>query len=124
MVRMVSFLPLAVTYAGTQYGLMRFIDSTSFTADRAWGAHDLAVIDGASIRLHWTDSPYVWHVNDAMEVFAVVDGVVDMHYRVDGEEQVEELVPGRICVAGIGDEHVAVPRGEARILVIERAGSI
>ena len=33
-------------------------DARRFTADRAWGARDLAEIDGASVRLHWTDQPY------------------------------------------------------------------
>ncbi len=99
-------------------------DARGFRADRAWGARDLAEIEGASVRLHWTDQAYQWHVNDGAEVFCVVDGVVDMHYRVDGEERVAALSPGDMFVAGVGDEHVARPRGEARILVIERKGSI
>jgi len=37
---------------------------------------------------------------------------------------VTRLEPGRIFVAEDGDEHVAHPVGTARILVIERAGSI
>jgi hypothetical protein len=57
-------------------------------------------------------------------VFVVLDGAVDMHHRVDGEERVERLVPGRICVAEVGDEHVAHPVPHARILVVEQAGSI
>ena len=99
-------------------------DARGFRADRAWGARDLAEIEGASVRLHWTDQAYQWHVNDGAEVFCVVDGVVDMHYRVDGEERVAALSAGDMFVAGVGDEHVARPRGEARILVIERKGSI
>ena len=103
---------------------MHFINSGNFRADRAWGAMDIAAIDDATVRLHWTDQPYVWHVNDGPEVFVVLDGVVDMHYRRDGEEFVEQLVPGRICYAEVGDEHVAHPRPGARILVIERRGSV
>ena len=99
-------------------------DSRGFRADRAWGARDLAEIDGATVRLHWTDSAYEWHVNDGTEVFVVLDGAVDMHYREGGAEKVARLEPGWIFVAGPGDEHVARPDGEARILVIERKGSI
>ena len=47
-----------------------------------------------------------------------------MHHRSSGVEHVEHLVPGRICYAEPGDEHVAHPAPEARILVVERAGSI
>jgi mannose-6-phosphate isomerase-like protein (cupin superfamily) len=99
-------------------------DSRSFRADRAWGARDLAEVEGATVRLHWTDQPYEWHVNDGTEVFVVLDGAVDMHYREGGVEKVAKLEPGAIFVAGRGDEHVARPEGEARILVVERKGSI
>lgn len=103
---------------------MRFFEASTYTAERPWGALDIAEIDGATVRLHWTDQPYVWHVNDGPEVFVVLDGAVDMHYRHDGREYVERLVPGRICYAEPGDEHVAHPAPQARILVVERQGSI
>jgi mannose-6-phosphate isomerase-like protein (cupin superfamily) len=99
-------------------------NSRNFSADRAWGALDLAEIDGATVRLHWADQPYDWHVNDGPEVFAVVEGEVDMHYRHEGEEKVVRLGPGSFFVADEGDEHSAHPLGEARILVIERKGSV
>ena len=103
---------------------MRFIESSTYTADRPWGALDLAEIDGATIRLHWTNEPYIWHINDGPEVFLVLDGAVDMHYRDEEGEHIDRLTPGRICYAAPGDEHVAHPVPEARILVIERKGSI
>jgi mannose-6-phosphate isomerase-like protein (cupin superfamily) len=99
-------------------------DPEDFRAARAWGAMDLAEIEGASVRLHWTDADYEWHVNDGTEVFAVLAGVVMMHYRTGGEEKAVRLEPGAIFVAQPGEEHVARPDGEARILVIEKKGSI
>ena len=99
-------------------------DSRGFRAERAWGARDLAEVEGATVRLHWTDQPYEWHVNDGTEVFVVLDGVVDMHYRSFGEEKTVRLESGAIFVAQAGEEHVARPEGEARILVVERKGSI
>ncbi|SEQ87545.1 cupin [Microlunatus flavus] len=104
---------------------MRFIEASEYTADRAWGATDVTEIDQATVRLHWTDSPYVWHVNDGPEVFVVLDGAVDMHHKTgSGEELVERLTPGRICLAEPGDEHVAHPAPVARVLVVERRGSV
>jgi mannose-6-phosphate isomerase-like protein (cupin superfamily) len=103
---------------------MRFIESSTYTAERAWGALDIAAIDGATVRLHWTNEPYIWHTNDGPEVFVVLDGAVDMHYRDAEGEHVDRLTAGRICFAEPGDEHVAHPAPEARILVIERKGSI
>ena len=99
-------------------------DVDSFRADRAWGALDLAEIDGATVRLHWTDQPYKWHRNDGVEVFVVLDGTVDMHFREAGDEKVARLEAKDMFVAFEGDEHVAHPVGEARILVIERKGSL
>jgi mannose-6-phosphate isomerase-like protein (cupin superfamily) len=103
---------------------MKVIRSKEFTASRAWGAIDIAKMDGISTRLHWTNQPYEWHVNDGEEVFAVLDGIVDMHYRENGAVQIVTLEAGDVFFAEVGCEHVAHPRGEARILVVERAGSI
>ncbi|MFC7516344.1 cupin [Herbaspirillum sp. GCM10030257] len=103
---------------------MNVIRSKEFTADRAWGALDIANMGGVTTRLHWTDKPYEWHVNDGEEVFAVLDGMVDMHYRSEGVEKVAELHTGDVFFAGVGCEHVAHPRGAARILVIEKEGSV
>jgi mannose-6-phosphate isomerase-like protein (cupin superfamily) len=103
---------------------MRVIRSRDFTATRAWGAIDIANMSGTTTRLHWTDQPYKWHVNDGAEVFAVLDGTVDMHYRVSGHEKLVTLLVGDVFFAEVGCEHVAHPRGEARILVVEREGSV
>ena len=100
------------------------IRAVEFTAERAWGARNIANMTGITVRLHWTDQPYKWHVNDGEEVFAVMDGEVDMHYRENGEERIARLQSGDIFYASIGAEHVAHPRGEARILVIEKEGSV
>jgi mannose-6-phosphate isomerase-like protein (cupin superfamily) len=103
---------------------MKLINPLEFKAERAWGALDIAEIDGATVRLHWTDQPYKWHVNDGAEVFVVLDGEVDMHYREGGAEQSARMKAGDIFYADAGDAHVAHPVGEARVLVIERAGSV
>ncbi len=103
---------------------MKVIKSKEFTADRAWGSQTITVMNGISTRLHWTDEPYVWHTNDGEEVFVVLDGIVDMHYRLDGAEHTIRLNVGDIFYASIGTEHVAHPIGEARILVVENEGSV
>jgi mannose-6-phosphate isomerase-like protein (cupin superfamily) len=103
---------------------MKVFRAKDFTGDRAWAAVDIANMNGITTRLHWTDKPYKWHVNDGEEVFAVLDGTVDMHYREAGAEKVVTLSPGDVFFAQMGCEHVAHPRGEARILVVEREGSV
>jgi len=103
---------------------MKVIRSREFTGSRAWEALDIAAIDDASVRLHWTDRPYQWHVNDGEEVFAVLDGKVHMHYRDQGVEKAAVLDAGDVFFASIGCEHVAHPVGPARVLVIEKKGSV
>lgn len=103
---------------------MTFIKAKDFTADRAWGALDIANMSGVTTRLHWTDQPYKWHINDGEEVFVVLDGEVNMHYRKDNTEHVQRMSVGDIFFASIGTEHIAHPIGEARILVIEKEGSV
>ena len=102
---------------------MKVYRAKEFTGGRAWAALPVAAFGGVTVRLHWTDAPYRWHVNDGEEVFAVLDGAVEMRYREDGAEKSVLLAAGDVFHAGAGDEHVAHPRGEARILVIEKEGS-
>ena len=103
---------------------MEVIRSKTFTAKRAWGAKTIANMNGITTRLHWTDQPYKWHVNDGEEVFVVLDGQVKMLYRLNGVEQKVLLNAGDIFYASVGTEHVAHPIGEARILVVESEGSV
>ena len=98
---------------------MTIIRSGDFTADRAWGALGIAEMNGITTRLHWTDRPYHWHVNDGQEVFVVLGGRVEMRYRQEGTEHATILEVGDIFVARVGTEHVASPLGEARVLVVE-----
>ena len=49
---------------------MQFVSAHDYTGERAWDALDLVTFDQpATVRLHWTNEPYVWHVNDGEEVF-------------------------------------------------------
>ena len=103
---------------------MVIIRSKDFKSNKAWGAMDIASMNGISTRLHWTDKPYKWHINDGEEVFVVLDGKVEMFYRSKCKEIDSVLNVGDIFYASVGTEHVAHPVGEARILVIESEGSI
>jgi len=100
------------------------IRAQEFTGQRAWESLAIANMSGVTTRLHWTDQPYKWHVNDGEEVFAVLDGQVNMHYLEAGIEKVVTLGTGDVFFAQTGCEHVAHPLGEARVLVVEREGSI
>lgn len=99
---------------------MKVIRSKTFTASEPWAALDIANMNGITTRLHWTDQPYHWHTNDGDEVFVVLGGVVEMKYKLDGNDETVELEEGDIFFASAGTEHVACPRVASRILVIEK----
>lgn len=102
---------------------MQIFDARAFNADRAWGSRLLLDLGEHAARIHWTDQPYRWHENSGDELFVVLDGVVEMHYLRGDEPAVEVLAPGQMALVAAGERHVAHPRGQARILVIERKDS-
>jgi mannose-6-phosphate isomerase-like protein (cupin superfamily) len=103
---------------------MRVFRTKKFVGDRPWQALDVANMSGITSRIHWTNEPYRWHINDGEEVFAVLDGCIEMKYHQQGVEKSITLNAGDVFFAEAGCEHVAHPQGEARILVIEKAGSV
>ena len=103
---------------------MQIVKSKEFKPANAWDALPIANMNGITTRLHWTDKSYKWHINDGEEVFVVLDGQVEMSYRIDGIEHMTLLNVGDLFYASVGTEHVASPIGEARILVIEKEGSV
>jgi mannose-6-phosphate isomerase-like protein (cupin superfamily) len=103
---------------------MKVFESKNFTGKRAWEAIEFANMNGITTRIHWTNEPYQWHTNDGEEDFAVLDGAVEMRVRENGAERSVRLKTGDVFFAEAGCEHVAHPIGEARILVVEKEGSV
>ena len=98
---------------------MIFFDAPTFTSDRPWGAVDVAQFGPATVRVHWTDAPYRWHVNGGTEVLAVLQGAVDVHHEEDGARKVRRLHAGQVCCIGAGEAHVVQPAPVARLLIVE-----
>jgi len=103
---------------------MKIIKPKNFTPKNAWDSLSIANMNGITTKLHWTNKPYKWHTNDGDEVFVVLDGTVKMHYKENNDKKFIILNTSDIFYANIGCEHYAQPLGEARILVIEKQGSI
>lgn len=103
---------------------MKFISTKEFKADHAWGSLPIANMRGITTKLHWTDQPYQWHVNDGEEVFVVLEGYITMYYKESGIEKYKDMEPGDIFFASVGVEHFAKPKGIAKVLVVEQENSI
>ena len=65
-------------------------------------------------KLHWTDQPYKWHRNDGEEVFAVLDGRVEMRFRENGSEHSAILEAGDIFHASLAIEPNAIFEGAVK----------
>jgi mannose-6-phosphate isomerase-like protein (cupin superfamily) len=100
---------------------MQKYDSASLSGPVDWSGPTLTGIGNAAVKLRWISAPFRWHRNDGPELFLVLDGEVDMHVRSSpgAEVEVVRLRPGQMVWMEEGDEHVAHPRGEARVLVVE-----
>jgi mannose-6-phosphate isomerase-like protein (cupin superfamily) len=99
---------------------MRRFNGRRFTAAAAWDGPTIATIPRAAVKLRWADQPFRWHVNDGEEVFVVIDGTVDMHVRDARGDCIVTLNAGEMLHLAAGEEHVAHPRGVARVLVVEQ----
>jgi mannose-6-phosphate isomerase-like protein (cupin superfamily) len=101
---------------------MRTFDVRALTGPTDWSGPTFSGFGNASVKLRWIRDAYKWHVNDGPEVFLVLDGTVDMHVRnVEGQVDVHRLSAGQMIFIEDGEEHIAHPCGEARILAIENA---
>lgn len=103
---------------------MKIFKAKEFKGKKAWDSKKIAEFNGTTVKLHWTNKAYQWHINDGEEVFVVLDGCVEMHTKNGETEEIYLLNVGDIFYANVGCIHFAKPLNEARILVIEKSGSI
>jgi len=63
---------------------MEITKNKEFKPNKAWDSKFIS--NGITTKLHWTDKPYKWHINDGEEIFVVLDGQVNMFYKENNEE--------------------------------------
>jgi mannose-6-phosphate isomerase-like protein (cupin superfamily) len=68
------------------------------------------------------DGEFIWHHHEeADEIFLIVTGLIDMHYRVDGLEHIESFGTSEMLMIPHGVEHKPVAAPGTELLLIERA---
>jgi mannose-6-phosphate isomerase-like protein (cupin superfamily) len=104
---------------------MQKFDTATLSGPADWSGPTMAGIGNAVAKLRWINTPFRWHRNTGAELFLVLDGEVEMHVRKDptGQAEIVTLSPGQLLLIEDGEEHVAFPRGEARVLVVEQEDS-
>jgi mannose-6-phosphate isomerase-like protein (cupin superfamily) len=101
---------------------MKMFDTNDLSGPLDWTGPTFTGFGETAVKLRWIKDAYQWHKNDGAEVFLVLTGTVDMHVRRDGDSEptVERLGSGQLILIEDGEEHIAYPIGEARVLVVER----
>ncbi|WP_353375577.1 cupin [Microbulbifer sp. NBRC 101763] len=98
---------------------MEIVKRCQFVGEKAWQSKLIVNMNGITTKLNWMDKSYVGHVNDGQEVFAVMDGSVEMFYKREGKVCSGVLNARDIFYASEGAEYLVHPLGVARVLVIE-----
>lgn len=103
---------------------MQRFDTKDLAGPTDWSGPTYKGFGDAAVKLRWIKDAYEWHRNEGAEVFLVLDGEVDIHVRSVGstEPRIERLGPGEMLFIEDGEEHIAYPLGEARVLVVEHSG--
>jgi mannose-6-phosphate isomerase-like protein (cupin superfamily) len=90
--------------------------------DDTWQPKILARVNEFALKAVKLDGEFIWHHHDSDdEIFIVVRGRIDMHYRLDGAERVESFGPGELLMVPSGVEHMPVAETGTEVLLIERA---
>ncbi len=89
--------------------------------DEMWKPKIVGELNDLHVKIVKLEGEFTWHHHETEdELFLVVDGVIDMHYRdVDGNEQVERFGAGEFLIVPHGVEHKPVAGNGAKLLLIE-----
>lgn len=106
-------------------GRLTSYDPKQFISDKEWGKLYIANFNDISVRIHSCTTPFQWHKNSTQEVFVVLDGEVELRYQRNKDTYKSvTLKAGMLAHMEAGCEHVAHPKGLARVLIIEQLGSV
>lgn len=93
---------------------MKVYDAADLSGPDDWSGPTITGIGNAVAKLRWINSP------------SAGTGIPELNYSWSGPEAEPEMVhlrAGQLLLIEDGEEHVAHPQGEARILVVEQEDS-
>jgi mannose-6-phosphate isomerase-like protein (cupin superfamily) len=84
--------------------------------DKPFTPKIVGALNGQHVKLLKIDGPFVWHHHDDEdELFLVVQGAFEMHFR----DRVVEVREGEFLIVPRGVEHRPVANQEAHVLLFE-----
>jgi mannose-6-phosphate isomerase-like protein (cupin superfamily) len=94
------------------------IDQAVAALTEAWRPQDLAVVNGAALRLARFDGEFPWHHHDEDELFLCWEG--SFRIELEGRDPVT-LQVGELFVVPAGIKHRPIAERPAYALLLERA---
>ena len=86
-----------------------------------WHPRIVGELNGQQVKLVKFQGPFVWHHHeDEDELFLVVQGAFEMHFR----DRVVPLQEGEFLIVPRGVEHRPVAEREVAVLLFEPAGTL
>lgn len=90
-----------------------------------WSPRILARANEFALKAAKVEGEFVWHHHaEEDEIFLVVRGRIDMHYRSGEADRIESFGPGELLCVPRGVEHKPVAETGTEILLIERAETV
>lgn len=91
--------------------------------NKNWHPHQIAVVDNMQVLLAKIKGEFVWHKHeDEDELFQVVKGTMEMHFR----DKIEIVREGEIIVVPKGVEHCPKTKDgeEVHVLLFEKLSTV
>jgi mannose-6-phosphate isomerase-like protein (cupin superfamily) len=86
-----------------------------------WNPRIVGELNGQYVKLAKLKGEFVWHKHDNEdELFLVINGSFDMHYR----DRIETIKEGEFTIVPKGVEHKPVAEQEVSIMLFEPASTI
>jgi mannose-6-phosphate isomerase-like protein (cupin superfamily) len=86
-----------------------------------WQPRIVGELNGQQVKLVKFEGEFVWHAHaDEDELFYVVDGEFDMHYR----DRVERIGAGELVIVPRGVEHCPRAEREVHVMLFEPASTL
>ena len=89
--------------------------------DECWQPHVVGELNGQQVKLAKLEGEFVWHHHDDEdELFLVVKGSLELHFR----DRVETVNEGEFCIVPRGVEHKPVAKERCHVMLFEPASTL
>jgi mannose-6-phosphate isomerase-like protein (cupin superfamily) len=93
--------------------------------EEQWSPKIIGELNDFHVKIVKIGGEFVWHHHDHEdELFMVIEGAIDMHYRDGDAERVERFGPGELLIVPHGIEHKPVAEPGTKLLLLEPKSTV